>query len=38
MTEYIIENVDLEELAFMIEYEQYLLAMQYERMEDGLEL
>ena len=38
MTEYVIENVDLEELAFMVEYEQYLLSMQYERMEDGLEL
>lgn len=38
MTEYIIENVDLEELAFMAEYEQYLLSIQYERMEDGLEL
>lgn len=38
MIEYITENVDLEELAFMVEYEQYLLSMQYERLEDGLEL
>lgn len=38
MDEFVFENVDIEELAFMVEYEQYLLAMKYERMEDGLEL
>lgn len=38
MDEFVFENVDVEELAFMVEYEQYLLSMQYERMEDGLEL
>ena len=38
MDEFVFENVDVEELAFMVEYEQYLLSMQYERMEDGFEL
>lgn len=38
MDEFVFENVDIEELAFMVEYEQYLLTMKYERMEDGLEL
>ena len=36
MNEYIIEDVNIEELQYMQEYTAYLQALKYEREEDGM--
>lgn len=36
MPDYIIEDIDFEELQFQMEYTNYLQALKYEREEDGM--